>query len=53
MQNALRSCWSNGWRAVVKKGQFAPGDIYIEPDYTVPTARPEFSFPSINARIGG
>lgn len=36
----------NGWQAVVKKGQFAPGDkaIYIEPDYTVPTARPEFSF---------
>lgn len=36
----------NGWQAVVKKGQFARGDraIYIEPDYTVPTARPEFSF---------
>lgn len=36
----------NGWQAVVKKGQFAPGDraIYIEPDYTVPTAREEFSF---------
>jgi RNA ligase (TIGR02306 family) len=36
----------NGWQAVVKKGQFRPGDraIYIEPDYTVPTARPEFSF---------
>lgn len=36
----------NGWQAVVKKGQFAPGDraIYIEPDYTIPTARPEFSF---------
>lgn len=35
-----------GWQAVVKKGQFAPGDcaVYIEPDYTVPTARPEFSF---------
>lgn len=35
-----------GWQAVVKKGQFAVGDraIYIEPDYTVPTARPEFSF---------
>jgi RNA ligase (TIGR02306 family) len=36
----------NGWQAVVKKGQFAPGDhaIYIEPDYTIPTAREEFSF---------
>lgn len=35
-----------GWQAVVKKGQFQPGDraIYIEPDYTVPTARPEFAF---------
>lgn len=36
----------NGWQAVVKKGQFNPGDraVYIEPDYMVPTARPEFSF---------
>lgn len=35
-----------GWQAVVKKGQFQPGDraIYIQPDYTVPTARPEFAF---------
>lgn len=35
-----------GWQAVVKKGQFKPGDraIYIQPDYTVPTDRPEFSF---------
>lgn len=35
-----------GWQAVVKKGQFKPGDkaVYIEPDYTVPTARAEFSF---------
>lgn len=35
-----------GWQAVVKKGQFKPGDraIYIEPDYSVPTSRPEFSF---------
>lgn len=35
-----------GWQAVVKKGQFKPGDraIYIEPDYMVPTALPEFSF---------
>lgn len=35
-----------GWQAVVKKGQFKSGDraVYIQPDYTVPTARPEFSF---------
>lgn len=35
-----------GWQAVTKKGQFAAGDraIYIEPDYTVPTDREEFSF---------
>lgn len=35
-----------GWQAVVKKGQFKAGDraIYIEPDYSVPTGRDEFSF---------
>lgn len=35
-----------GWQAVVKKGQFKAGDraIYIQPDYTIPTARPEFAF---------
>lgn len=35
-----------GWQAVVKKGQFSEGDlaVYIQPDYMVPTARPEFSF---------
>jgi RNA ligase (TIGR02306 family) len=35
-----------GWQAVVKKGQFVPGAraVYIEPDYSVPTSRPEFSF---------
>lgn len=35
-----------GWQAVVKKGDFKPGDraVYIEPDYVVPTSRPEFSF---------
>lgn len=35
-----------GWQAVVRKGEFKPGDraIYIEPDYTVPTDRSEFSF---------
>lgn len=36
----------NGWQAVVRKGEFKPGDraIYIEPDYTVPTDRPQFAF---------
>jgi RNA ligase (TIGR02306 family) len=36
----------DGWQAVVKRGQFKPGDraVYIQPDYTVPTARPEFAF---------
>ncbi len=36
----------NGWQAVVKAGQFKLGDsaIYIEPDYVVPTTRPEFAF---------
>lgn len=35
-----------GWQAVVKKGQFKPGDraVYIQPDYMVPTALEEFSF---------
>lgn len=35
-----------GWQAVVRKGQFQAGDraIYIQPDYTVPTARQEFAF---------
>lgn len=35
-----------GWQAVVKKGQFKPGDkaVYIEPDYTVPTDVEAFSF---------
>lgn len=35
-----------GWQAVVKKGQFKIGDraVYIEPDYTVPTAHPDFAF---------
>jgi RNA ligase (TIGR02306 family) len=36
----------NGWQAVVRKGEFKPGDraIYIEPDYTVPTNIPQFAF---------
>lgn len=35
-----------GWQAVVRKGQFKSGDraVYIEPDYMVPTSRPEFAF---------
>lgn len=34
------------WQAIVKKGEFSKGDraVYIEPDYMVPTDRPEFSF---------
>lgn len=36
----------NGWQAIVRKGQFKTGDlaVYIEPDYVVPTDRPEFAF---------
>lgn len=36
----------NGWQAVVRKGDFAPGSkaIFIEPDYTVPMASPYFNF---------
>lgn len=35
-----------GWQAVVRKGQFKPGDlaIYVEPDYVVPLDKPPFSF---------
>lgn len=35
-----------GWQAVVKKGDFKPGDraVYIQPDFSIPTARPEFAF---------
>lgn len=35
-----------GWQAVVRKGEFKPGDraIYIQPDYTVPTSHPAFAF---------
>lgn len=34
------------WQAVARKGQFKIGDhaVYIEPDYTVPTAHPAFAF---------
>lgn len=35
-----------GWRATVAKGLFAKGSraVLIEPDYCVPTSRPEFAF---------
>lgn len=35
-----------GWQVVSRSGQFRPGDlaVYIQPDYVVPTAQPEFSF---------
>lgn len=44
--NALELTQVNGWQVVIKKGQFKTGDkaVYIEPDYVVPTYRPEFSF---------
>lgn len=36
----------NGWNCVVAKDQFKAGDraVYVEPDYVVPLARPEFAF---------
>ena len=35
-----------GWSCVVAREQFQPGDraVYVEPDYVVPTSRPEFAF---------
>lgn len=35
-----------GWQAVVRKGEFKPGDraVYVEPDYTVPTSAEPFKF---------
>lgn len=44
--DALELTVVEGWQCVVRKGQFKPGDlaIYIEPDYVVPTSRPEFAF---------
>lgn len=35
-----------GWQAVVRKGEFKPGDraVYIPPDFLVRTDRPEFEF---------
>lgn len=44
----------NGWQAIVAKGQFKPGDraVYIEPDYVVPTARPEFAFLAKDGKDG-
>ena len=47
-ENADRLCIIpvGGWSCVVGKEQFKPGSraIYIEPDYVVPTDRPEFAF---------
>lgn len=36
----------SAWQCVSQKGAFKPGDlaVYIEPDYVVPTDRPEFAF---------
>lgn len=35
-----------GWNCVIAKDQFKAGDraVYVEPDYVVPTNRPEFAF---------
>ena len=47
-ENADRLCVVpvGGWSCVVAKDSFKQGDraIYIEPDYVVPTDRPEFAF---------
>lgn len=34
------------WQVVVKRGEFVRGQraVYVEPDYVVPTTRPEFAF---------
>lgn len=34
------------WQVVAAKGQFTPGakGVYVQPDYVVPTTRPEFAF---------
>lgn len=44
--DALELTNIGGWQCVIRKGQFKPGDlaVYIEPDYVVPTTRPEFAF---------
>jgi RNA ligase (TIGR02306 family) len=44
--DALEIIPVGGWQAVVQKGTFKVGDlaVYIEPDYVVPTGRPEFAF---------
>lgn len=41
-----------GWQVVSQKGTYRPGDkaVYIEPDYTVPVDRPEFSFLAKNGK---
>lgn len=44
--DALELTNIGGWQCVIRKGDFKPGDlaVYIEPDYVVPTTRPEFAF---------
>lgn len=44
--DALELTNIGGWQCVIRKGQFKPGDraVYVEPDYVVPTSRPEFAF---------
>lgn len=44
--DALELTHIGGWQCVIAKGQFKPNDkaIYVEPDYVVPTSRPEFAF---------
>lgn len=44
--DALEITHINGWQVVVRKGQFREGDlaVYVEPNYVVPTDRPEFAF---------
>lgn len=44
--DALELVRFGGWQCVVRKGDFKAGDraVFIEPDYMVPTTRPEFAF---------
>ena len=44
--DALEIVPIGGWRCVVRKGDYAVGDlaVYVEPDYVVDVTRPEFAF---------
>jgi RNA ligase (TIGR02306 family) len=44
--DAIEAAVVGGWRVVVRKGQFAPGDaaVYFEIDSLLPTADPRFAF---------